>query len=435
VVNIGAQVGNRPERLEWFRDLGFGLFIHWSVDSQIGTVISHSMVGASEDYLKRFVHDLPKTFHPRKFHPDDWAALAKLAGMKYVVFTAKHHSGFCMFETATTDFNILRTPFGRDATAEILRAFRGQGIAPGIYFSPDDFWWLYKNGKTVQRGSAEVQPRSNPGLMAHDQAQVRELLTKYGSIDIVFFDGEAQDLRELAWELQPDIVVTRGAMQTPEQYVPGIPLDGAWEACLTMGTSWQYQPQNEVYKTGGQLISLLVETRAKGGNLLLNVGPKPDGELPMEQEERLREVANWMFVNQEAIYAVRPWVVTNEKDIWFTKKKNADTLYAIVKEKERWKRGEWKEIVLRSVRATGSTQVSVLGQNDRVLEYRLEVVPQSTWRQEADGLHIRAMHAQRLQDNSRWPNPVVLKITGAQPALTPPRVETVHGADRRLTVQ
>ena len=426
MVNIGAQVSNRPERLEWFRDLGFGLFIHWSVDSQIGTVISHSMVGASEDYLKRFANDLPRTFHPRKFHPDDWAALAKLAGMKYVVFTAKHHSGFCMFETATTEFNIIRTPFARDATAEVLRAFREQGLAPGIYFSPDDFWWLYKNGKTIQRGSPDVQPGNNPGLMAHDRAQVRELLTKHDPLDIIFFDGEAQGLRELAWELQPNIVVTRGAIQTPEQHVPGIPLAGAWEACLTMGTSWQYQPQNEAYKTGGQLISLLVETRAKGGNLLLNVGPKPDGELPIEQEERLREVANWMFVNQEAIYAVRPWVVTNESDIWFTKKKSRDTLYAVVKEKERWKRGEWKEIVLRSVRATGGTQVSVLGQNDRVLEYRLDVVPRSTWRQEADGLHIRAMHAQRLQDNSRWPNPVVLKITGAQPALTPPRVETVR---------
>jgi alpha-L-fucosidase len=157
--------------------------------------------------------------------------------------------------------------------------------------------------------------------MKHDQAQVRELLTNYGPLDVVFLDGEAQGLRDLAWQLQPNIIVTRGAMETPEQYVPGVPLEGTWEANLTMGTAWQYQPQNDVYKTGGQCISLLIETRAKGGNLLLNVGPKPDGELPIEQEERLREVALWMFVNQEAIYGVRPWVVTNEKDIWFTRKK------------------------------------------------------------------------------------------------------------------
>lgn len=420
--------GNRPERLEWFQDQGFGLFIHWSLDSQTGVVISHSMVGASDDYLKRFVEDLPKTFNPRKFHPEDWAALAKLAGIRYVVFTTKHHSGFTMFDSATTDFSIMRTPFRRDATAEILKAFREQGIAPGMYFSPDDFWWLYKNNKTIQRHVPAVEPANNPGLLAHDQAQIRELLTKYGPIDVIFFDGAPEGLRELAWKIQPNIVVTRGAIQTPEQYVPGVPLDGAWEACITMGTAWQYQPQNENYKSGGQVISLLVETRAKGGNLLMNVGPKPDGELPIEQEERLREVALWMMVNQESIYGTRPWVVTNEKDVWFTKKKDADTLFAIVKEKERWKRGEWKELVLRSVRATPETQVSVLGQNDLVLEYQPGVVPKTTWHQEADGLHIRAMHAQRLQDNSKWPNPVVLKLTNVKPALRPPVVLTSNAA-------
>jgi alpha-L-fucosidase len=133
--------------------------------------------------------------------------------------------------------------------------------------------------------------------MKHDLAQVEELMTRYGPIDVVFFDGEPQGLRDRAWKLQPNTIVTRGAIQTPELYVPGIPLEGAWEANFTMGTAWQYQPQNELYKTGGQVIDILVETRAKGGNLLLNIGPKPDGELPIEQEERLREVALWMQVN------------------------------------------------------------------------------------------------------------------------------------------
>jgi alpha-L-fucosidase len=417
---------NRAERLEWLRDQGFGLFIHWSVDSQLGSVISHSMVAADEDYLKRFVDDLPFTFNPRKFNPRDWAVLARLAGMRYVVFTAKHHSGFCMFDTATTDFNIMRTPFHRDITAELLAAFREQGIAPGVYFSPDDFWWLYKNGKTIQRGVPDVQPRNNPGLMKHDQDQVRELMTNYGPIDVIFFDGEAEGLRDLAWDLQPNVVVTRGAIQTPEQYIPGVPLEGAWEANLTMGTQWQYKPTNESYKSGGQLISTLIETRAKGGNLLLNVGPKPDGELPIEQEERLREIALWMFINGESIYAVRPWVVTNENGYWFTKK-NEDTVYVFVKEKERWRFGEWKDIVLRSIKASAATQVSLLGQNDKVLEYNASVVPKTTWRQEPGGLHIRAMRAQRIYNDRRWPNPVVLKITHAQPALTPPRVETGAG--------
>ena len=189
---------NRADRLEWFRDQGFGLFIHWNLDSQIGSVISHSMVGATDDYLKRYIEELPKTFNPRKLHPEDWAALAKLAGVRYVVFTAKHHSGFCMWPTATTDFNIKHTPFKRDITGQILRAFKEQGIAPGLYFSPDDFWWLQQNHKTLQRNIPDVQPANNPGLMAHDLAQVRELLTRYGPIDVLFFDGQAQGLRDLA---------------------------------------------------------------------------------------------------------------------------------------------------------------------------------------------------------------------------------------------
>jgi alpha-L-fucosidase len=416
---------NRPDRLEEFRDLGFGLFIHWGVDSQLGSVISHSLVGADEDYVQRYITELPKTFNPRKFAPADWAVLAKLAGVRYVVLTAKHHSGFCLWPTATTDFSIAHTPFKRDITREVLDAFREQGIRPGLYFSPDDFWWLHRNGITIERRFPQVQPRNNPGLMAYDQAQVRELLTNYGAIDMMFFDGEAVGLRDLAWDLQPNLVVTRGAIRTPEQFIPGLPLNEPWEACLTMGTQWQYKPTNEVYKTGGALISLLIETRAKGGNLLLNVGPKPDGELAIEQEERLREIALWMFVNSESIYGVRPWVITNEGDVWFTKRKDDSAVYAIVKTPQRWPLGAWRDLVFKSIRATPETQVTVLGQNDKVLEYSDTVVPKTTWEQKSDGLHVRAMHAQRLYNDRKWPNPVVLKLTHVQPALVPPQVETV----------
>ncbi len=416
---------NRPERLEWFRDLGFGLFIHWSVDSQMGVVISHSLAGADETYTRRFFQEWPRTFRPRKFYPEDWAALARLAGIRYVVFTTKHHSGFAMWDTKTTDFGIMQTPFRRDITREILDAFREQGIHAGIYFSPDDFHWLWQNGIDIQRNVPSVQPRNNPDLMQLDLDQLRELMSGYGRIDIVFLDGEPHRLRDLAWQLQPETVVTRGAIQTPELYVPGIPLEGAWETCFTMGTAWQYQPQNETYKTGGRVIDLLVETRAKGGNLLLNVGPKPDGELPIEQEERLREVALWMQVNQECIYGVRPWVITNEGNVWFTRAKDTDTVYAIVRQSPAWIRGQWRDFVFKSIRATEKTEVSVLGQNGRVLEYRPEVDPKPGFRQGSDGLHLRAMFTHRLQDNSRWPNPIVLKITHVQAAFTPPRIETL----------
>ena len=420
---LSAQTANHQDRVEWFRDQGFGLFVHWSLDSQLGSVISHSLVGASDDYTQRFFEDLPKTFNPRNFHPEDWAALAKLAGIRYVVFTAKHHSGFCMFETKSTDFGIMHTPFQRDITGEILKAFEGQGIAPGIYFSPDDFHWLHEHNIAIRRNVDEVSPEKNSALLAYDQSQVKELLSQYGPVSVIFFDGPAGGLRETAWQVQPEIVVTRGALQTPEQYVPGIPLEGAWEANLTMGTQWQYKPTNETYKSGKQLIMTLVETRAKGGNLLLNVGPKPDGELPIEQEERLREIALWMAVNREAIYAVRPWVITNEGDVWFTKRKDSATVYATVSG-DRWKYGEWRDVMLRSVRATATSEVTVLGQNDKVLEYRPDVIPKTTWRQDANGLHIRAMHAQRLYNNRQWPNPLVLKITNAEAAFEPPIIQT-----------
>jgi alpha-L-fucosidase len=414
ILASAAQAENRPERVDWFMDQGLGMFVHWSVDSQLGSVISHSMVGASQDYLDRFVHELPETFYPNHFDPNEWARLAKLAGMRYVVFTTKHHSGFCMFGTGTTDFNVMNTPYGRDITGELVKALRAHGIAVGFYFSPDDFWMLYKQGKDVSRRRAEAQPTNNPELMAHNKAQLRELLTRYGPVDVLFLDGEPNGLKELAWELQPDIVVTRGAMETPEQNTPDEPMRGPWEACYTLGTQWQFKPTNEDYKSGTQLIEMLIEIRAKGGNFLLNVGPQPDGVIPFEQERRIRELALWMFINREAIYAIRPWHVIREGDIWFTKAKDADTLYAFLTRRPDWKKGERKEFVLKSVRASDATQVSVLGQSGRVLEYDVNADPEAQWSQEADGLHLSIMRAQRIYNNTQWPNPIVVKITHVQ---------------------
>ncbi len=419
----GLLADNKPERLRWFSDLGFGLFIHWSLDCQIGSVISHSMVGASKGYLERYVHDLPKTFDPKRYDPDEWASLAKLSGVQYIVFTTKHHSGFCMYDTDTTTFDIEHTPYGKDMTASLVKALRKRGLAVGFYFSPDDFHFLYKQGTTIRRRGEGVSTQDNPGLLEHDRAQLRELLTHYGPIDILFLDGPCHGLKELCWELQPDLVITRGAIQTPEQFVPGVGMEGPWETCMTMGTQWQYKPTHESYKSGTELIETLIKTRAKGGNLLLNVGPKPDGTIPIEQEARLREIALWMFVNGEAMHRVRPWVVTNEGDIWLTKQRDADTVYAIVTN-IRWPWGKAKDLVLRSVRTTSESEVSVLGQTGKVLEYNPKARPQTIWRQADDGLHIKATRAQRLYNDRKWPNPVVLRITHAKPGLTPPRAKT-----------
>lgn len=408
---------NKPERVERFQDLGLGVFIHWSMDSQLGSVISHSMVGASEDYVERFVHDLPKTFNPDQFDPHEWAVLCKLAGFKYVVFTAKHHSGFCMFDTQTTDFNIMNTPYGRDICAELVEVFRAQGLDVGLYFSPDDFHFLYQNGIQIRRVGDNVTVKDNLALRKYDNAQLKELLSNYGAIDILFIDGmdgAAHGLLEPSWALQPDLVITRGAMETPEQELPGLPLPGPWEACFTMGTQWHYKPTHEDYKSGTKVIEMLIETRAKGGNLLLNLGPKPNGEIPIEQEERLRELALWMFINQESIYTIRPWVVTNEGDIWFTKAKEQETVYAFVT-KSPMALGESKTITLQSVESNENTEVTVLGQSSEVLEYHPDVNPQTTWKQSENGLTITFTRAQRIHNDRKWPNPVVLKITHASP--------------------
>ena len=410
------KVGNKAERLEWLKDVGLGLFIHWGVDSQIGTVISHSLVGASNDYTERFFKQLPQTFNPTRFDPDEWARLARISGFKYMVFTTKHHSGFCMFHTESHDFNIKNTPFERDVTKEIVEAFRKQGIAAGFYFSPDDFYVLHKQGKLISRYGEDAQPKNNQKLMAINQKQVRELFTDYGPIDVLFIDGPPEGLLNLTWELQPNCVITRGVLETPEispstgEELPPNMLKEPWEACFTMGTSWQFKPTNETYLSGTEWINALIETRAKGGTMLLNIGPEPNGEIPQEQENILRELGAWMFINSEAIYSVRSWKNMREGNIWFTKKKDKNTIYAFITQEE-WEWGTKKSFILKSVQASAQTEVSVLGQNDKILEYQPDVIPKTKWTQKEDGLHITATRAQRIYNDRTWPNPIVLKIT------------------------
>ncbi len=422
---------NKPDRLEWFRDLGFGMFIHFSFDSQLGVVISHSMAGASEDYLNRFVNELPKTFNPKEFSPDDIATLAKLAGMKYIVFTTKHHSGFCMWDTQTTEFNIMNTPYGKDLLAEYVDATRKAGLAVGFYFSPEDFNFLYENGMQVRRRFTEPIPEKIMGkYLELVELQCMELMAQYGDIDIIFFDGGEGPLqekcKEVVWELQPDIVVTRGAIKTPEQTVLGIASDEPWESCITMGTQWAYKPTNEEYKTGARLIEILIESRAKGGNLLLNVGPKPNGELPEEQDANLREMAAWNFINYEAVEKVSPWILPNEENIWFTWKPEEKTLYAFLTKIPDWTRGARKEFLLKSVLTSEKSEVSVLGQSGELVEYQPETDAKTYFEQKEDGLHISCVRAQRIYNNNKWHNPLVLKITNAAPSLEPPSVATLR---------
>lgn len=405
---------NKPEREQWFTDLGFGMFIHWSMDVQLGMVISHSMVGASDDYLNRYVNELPRTFNPVDFDAGQWVRAAKQAGMKYVVFTTKHHNGYCMFETQTTDFSIMHGAYGKDVTRMLVDACRQEGLAVGFYFSPDDFYFLYKQGTLISRVRKEAMASGNQELNDYVKEQMRELMTQYGKIDIVFLDGMEQyaktELAKLCWELNPDVVVTRGAIETPEQNTPDSPVPAPWEACYTLGDQWQFRPTNENYKSAREVILKLIEIKAKGGNFLLNFGPDARGNFPPVQLGILNEIALWMFINQEAFDNTIPHHVIREDKLWFLTSRDRRTAYVFIDE-DNWKFGGRKTFEIQAFQITGESQVSVLGHNGKVLEYQPDVDPSPRIEPTRDGFQISVTRSQRIYNDRSWSNPIVVKLT------------------------
>lgn len=426
--NFGAN-HNKPEREEWLKDVGFGMFIHWNVDTQLGVVISHSLVGASPDYVERYIKELPQTFDPKQWDAEKTVMLAKNAGMKYIMFTTKHHAGFCMWDTKTTDFNVMNTPYKKDIVRQFVEACRKWKIAVGFYYSPEDFSFAYRNGmKDITRD--DHWEKAKPFQAQYKKfvvEQTKELMTKYGPVDLFFIDSDVlkEEVKETIWKYQPNCLVTRGALPTPEQYLPGETLGTAWESCMTMGTAWNYKPTNEHYKSGTELLNILIESRAKGGSYLLNVGPTQWGNLNEGQEGRLMEIGAWHFINQEAVHNVRPWIVRNENDIWFTKKKDENTVYAYLTGMPEWPRAERREFLIRSVKATATTEVTVLGQTGNVVEYKPTVDGRTRFEQTPEGLKISVVRAQRIYNNHQWPNPIVVKLKNVEPALTPMQFRTV----------
>ncbi|OQP53646.1 alpha-L-fucosidase [Niastella populi] len=426
---------NKPEREEWLRNSAAGLFIHFSVDAQLGIVISHSLVGASDDYVNRYFNELPKTFYPSRFDPVEIATLAKLAGMKYIMFTTKHHSGFCMWNTKTTGFNIMNTPYRKDLLKDFVEATRNAGLQVGFYFSPEDFHFLHTHDMLISRDDVVMTDVVKKEFDEFTRRQCEELMTNYGKIDLLFIDGEPKEVvKETCWKLQPDILITRGALKTTEQMLPGVTIQKPWLSCITIGTAWQFQPTNERYKSGTSLIDLLVEARSKGGSLLLNTGPKPDGAMVPEQENRLRELAAWYFINKEAVDSVQPWVISREKNIWFTTKNNKQTLYAIITGLPGWVEGDRKSFVLHSVKATAGTSISVLGQNGIIQEYKPGRNVKPAFQQTDTGLIVSVFRTQRIYDDHKWPNAVVVKLKNVQPAIEPVQVVTLDARSSGTTM-
>ncbi|MEQ8849930.1 alpha-L-fucosidase [Botrimarina sp.] len=406
---------NSDAALEAFRDMALGLFIHWSVDVQYGAVISHSLVGSDDAYQQRFFNELPKTFNPVRYDPSRWLELARACGFRYTMLTVKHHSGFCLWPTETTPFSIAGTPYGEDLVGPFAEACREHNLKLGFYFSPEDFWVLHTQGRPIAREPSHgyTQPSQNPELEKHNERQIAELHDRYGPVDLWFFDGKEPPatLKTMVWDANPDTVVTRGALETPEQTLGDAISDQPWEACFTLGGQWQHRGTNETYKDGGEVIQLLIETRAKGGNLLLNIGPDAYGAIPEPCDALLRELGLWLFVNGEAIYQARPWRVANEGDVWFTRAEDGSAVYLFLTGQGQWPLGDRRQFSLSSVRLSEESELSVLGHGGDVLEYEPDADPGVHAEQDRDTLKLSVMRAQRLYNDRTWPNPIVVKIT------------------------
>ena len=279
---------NRPERLAWYQDMALGMYLYWTVDAPFGMVNAHSVIGASADYLRSYFTRLPAFFNPREFDAGWYARLAKLCGFDYVTVAAKNHNGFCMWDTATTDFNVMSAPYGKDILREYVEALRENELPVGMYFSPDDAYFQWRRGKLPARARDYANPEKNAELLAYDKAQIRELVERYQP-DILCFDGyrdATRSLVEYAWSLNPDIMITRGGIITPEQERRD-ELRGPFEAHYTIGTQWQYKAGNDALKSGRELIELLIDIRSRGGTLLLAIGgPDADGRLPRNMDDR-----------------------------------------------------------------------------------------------------------------------------------------------------
>jgi len=405
------------QKLEQWQDLKFGLLMHWGPYSQWGIVESWSICAEDEDWCRRNMDDytaykkkyegLQTTFNPVRFDPDKWARAAADAGMKYVVFTTKHHDGFCMFDSKYTDYKITdpKTPFHTNPKAnvarEIFKSFRAEGLWTGAYFSKPDwhseyYWW--PNFATPDRNAnynIKKYPDRWEKFVQFTQNQIMELMTDYGPMDILWLDGgwvqkmtqdevnayvhspnynfariQNQDIRmdELAAKArtkQPGLIVVDRAVTgpnqnylTPENHVPKEMLEYPWESCMILGGGWSYS-FNAKYMDGRKVVHLLTDIVAKGGNLLLNIGPSPDGTWDDGAYKSLAETGSWLKVNGEAIYGTRKIVPYYDGTMYHTEKKDHSARYIIycLKEGERLP----DEIQVKGIRIGDKASIDVLG--------------------------------------------------------------------------
>jgi alpha-L-fucosidase len=310
------------ERLSWWREARFGMFVHWGPVSLTGKELSWSRANSNTNCPNHGstpveVYDnLYKEFNPTNFNAEQWASVAKSAGMNYVVLTAKHCDGFLLWDSKVDSYNIHATPFKRDICAEISRATRRQGLKMGWYFSPMD--WR----------DPDCRGQRNSIFVERMQDELRELLTNYGRIDLLWFDFDGREALynqpgtyAIARTLQPKIIINNrldlgvgdkntemkspyADYYTPEQRIGSYDDKRPWETCMTLGTQWSWKPDDKI-KTSREVIEILARTAGGDGNLLLNVGPMPDGQIEPRQAQVLKELGEWLTKYGESVYGTR----------------------------------------------------------------------------------------------------------------------------------
>lgn len=367
------------KRMEWWRDAGFGMFIHWGIYSVPAGIYDGEAKYAEwiMDQAKIPVEEYEKYaagFNPVKFDADEWVRMAKDAGMKYIVITSKHHDGFCMWDSKLTNYDIVdATPFKRDVLKELANACEKQDMVLCFYYSIMD--WHHPDAK------GERFPKYREEYL---KPQLKELLTNYGKIGVMWFDGEwieewteeqGRDLYNYVRSLQPDIIINNrvgkgragmrgmnkddkavGDFGTPEQEILESSASMDWESCMTMNNHWGYASYDKQFKPAKLLVYNIVDIAAKGGNYLLNIGPTSKGVFPDESIERLREIGGWMKTNGEIVHNSGSLENYQENDsLYYAKSKDGKWMYAIATE---WP-GE--SLVIHYIKPDDGAEVWLLG--------------------------------------------------------------------------